>query len=126
MISTNFDFAPSSTDSASVAPSLEPAKAETAPGWIVATVWPEAVTSASSLPLTTRRTTEKSVPAAVALKQSDTKAQSRPAATRGATSQPVGVFEIRTSDAPAAFAAALIALPYTSGLKFAAAAESTT
>ena len=43
-----------------------------------------------------------------------------------ATSQPDGVFEIRTSEAFAAFVAALIALPNTSGLKFAAAAESTT
>jgi hypothetical protein len=50
------------------------------------------------------------------LKQSLMKPQSRLAAMRGATSQPVGVLEIRTRSAEAASTAARIAFAYPSTL----------
>jgi hypothetical protein len=91
-------------------------KGAIAPGCIEATVAPEVETSASSLPLKMRRTNAYPPSPAPALMQSDTKAQSRPAAMRGATSQPDGVLEMRIRSAPVASAAALIALLQTSTL----------
>ena len=85
-------------------------KGEVAPGWTVATTRGLlAVTRASSLPLKTRRWNTSLPPSRSSLKQSLTKPASRAAAIRGATSQPLGVFESRTSSAPLASTAARIA-----------------
>ena len=98
LVSTNLARSPDrSTASFSVEPVLVPSKAAMAPGCTVTTTLPPVgATSASSLPLKTRR--RKTGPSFTS-KASETKAASRPAATRAATSQPVGVLENSTVSA---------------------------
>ena len=102
--------ASSGTESGVTLPLAVPANGAVAPGCTVATTrFAVAATVASSLPLKTRRWNTGLPPLMAIEKQSLTKPASSAAAMRGATSQPLGVFESSTMSALLASTAARIA-----------------
>ena len=76
---------------------------------MVAMTVPSGTTCASNLPLKTRRWNTRLPPSSDTLKASLMKAVSSAAAIRGATSQPLGVFESSTTSGEVASIAARIA-----------------